>query len=100
MTETAMVSINEFNIPVTGIHADTTSKSVYGAYEDSNEEPENWEPVGTFSNKVDTAEYKAQNFEDKLYGNKYRFIVCHSNRLEKRKEKTLNNKIDKEKNPF
>ena len=215
MTETAMASINEFNIPVTGIHADTTSKSVYGAYEDSNEEdeavhitrghskdyrpdlkqivfglgttkdrvivmgdvadgntsdknwnkdilkelrksmtkyglsdfiyvadsaavteetlkrldgnkddeptitfvsrlpgnyklekelkakavenPENWEPVGTFSNKVDAAEYKAQSFEDKLYGNKYRFIVCHSNQLEKRKEKTLNNKIDKEK---
>ncbi len=125
MTETAMASINEFNIPVTGIHADTTSKSVYGAYEDSNKEnestitfvsrlpgnyklekelkakamenPENREPVGTFSNKVDAAEYKAQSFEDKLCGNKYRFIVCHSNQLEKRKEKTLNNKIDKEK---
>lgn len=33
-----MASINEFNIPVTGIHADTTSKSVYGAYENSTEE--------------------------------------------------------------
>lgn len=215
MTETAMASINEFNIPITSIHADTTSKSVYGAYENSTEEddtihitrghskdyrpdlkqivfglgttkdrvivigdvtdgntsdknwnkdilkelrksmtkyglsdfiyvadsaavtektlkrldgnkddeptitfvsrlpgnyklekelkakamenPENWEPVGAFSNKVDAAEYKAQSFEDRLYGNKYRFIVCHSNQLEKRKEKTLNKKIDKEK---
>lgn len=214
MTETAMASINEYNIPVTGIHADTTSKSVYGAYEDSNKEddavyitrghskdyrpdlkqivfglgttkdrvivigdvtdgntsdknwnkdilkelrksmtkyglsdfiyvadsaavteetlkrlkgnkddeptitivsrlpgnfkleeelkvkvmknPGNWEPVGTFSNKIDAAEYKAQSFEDELYGDKYRFIVCHSNQLEKRKEKTLDKKIDKE----
>ena len=214
MTETAMASINEYNIPVTGIHADTTSKSVYGAYEDSSEEndavyitrghskdyrpdlkqivfglgttkdrvivigdvtdgntsdknwnkdilkelrksmtkyglsdfiyvadnaavteetlkrlkgnkddeptvtfvsrlpgnfkleeelkvkamknPGDWEPVGTFSNKTDAAEYKAQSFEDELYGDKYRFIVCHSNQLEKRKEKTLDKKIDKE----
>ena len=28
MTETAMASINEFNISVTDIHADTTSTSV------------------------------------------------------------------------
>lgn len=38
MTETAMESINEYDIPVSGIHADTTPKNVYGAYENSNEE--------------------------------------------------------------
>ena len=38
MTEKAMASINEYNISVTGIHADITSKSVYGAYENSSEE--------------------------------------------------------------
>ena len=34
LTETAMMSLQKFNIPVTSIHADTTSKSVYGDYED------------------------------------------------------------------
>lgn len=48
------------------------------------ENPENWEHVGTFSNKIGAAEYKAQSLEDELYGDKYRFIVCHSNQLEKR----------------
>jgi len=38
MTETAMAIINEYDIPVTSVHSDTTSKSVYGAYENSSEE--------------------------------------------------------------
>ena len=33
MTELAMLIIKRFDIPVTSIHADTTSKSVYGEYE-------------------------------------------------------------------
>lgn len=32
MTETAMFSIKEYKIPVNSIHADTTSKSLYGKY--------------------------------------------------------------------
>jgi hypothetical protein len=32
MTEVAMSIIKEYNIPVKSIHADTTSKSVYGEY--------------------------------------------------------------------
>lgn len=40
MTETAMSIINKYDIPVTSIHADTTSKSLYGAYASSNDEGE------------------------------------------------------------
>lgn len=40
LTETAMSIINEYGIPVTSIHADTTSKSVYGDYEGSTEDDE------------------------------------------------------------
>ncbi|MCG8502424.1 MAG: DUF4277 domain-containing protein [Firmicutes bacterium] len=32
MTELAMLTINRFEIPVTSIHAETTSKNVYGEY--------------------------------------------------------------------
>lgn len=34
MTETAMFSIKEYKIPVKSIHADTTSKSLYGQYKE------------------------------------------------------------------
>lgn len=34
MTETAMFSVKEYNIPVRSIHADTTSKNLYGQYKD------------------------------------------------------------------
>lgn len=34
MTETAMFSIKEYKIPVKSIHADTTSKNLYGQYKD------------------------------------------------------------------
>lgn len=37
LTETAMSIINRYNIPISGIHADTTSKSLYGAYEGCND---------------------------------------------------------------
>lgn len=154
MIETAMASINEYNIPVTSIHADTTSKNVYGAYENSSEKDEavhiikghskDYRPdlkqivfgLGTTKDRVivigdvtdgNTSDKNWNNdilkelrksmtkygLSDFIYvadsaavteetlkrldGNKYRFIVCHSNQLEKRKEKTLNNKIDKEK---
>ncbi len=40
MTETAMSIINEYKIPITRIHADTTSKSVYGEYVDCEEDEE------------------------------------------------------------
>ena len=38
MTETAMSIIKEYNIPVNSIHADTTSKSLYGDYNDCDED--------------------------------------------------------------
>lgn len=37
MTETAMSIINKYKIPVKSIHADTTSKSLYGEYDDEDE---------------------------------------------------------------
>jgi transposase len=38
MTETAMFSIKEYKIPVKSIHADTTSKNLYGQYKDCEDE--------------------------------------------------------------
>lgn len=38
MTETAMSIIKEYNIPIKSIHADTTSKSLYGAYENNDDD--------------------------------------------------------------
>jgi transposase len=40
MTEAAMSIIKIYNIPVSSIHADTTSKSLYGAYESNGDEDE------------------------------------------------------------
>lgn len=40
MTEVAMSIINEYKIPVTRIHADTTSKNVYGEYTDCEDDEE------------------------------------------------------------
>jgi transposase len=38
LTESCMAAINEYGIPVPSVHADTTSKTLYGAYKDSVEE--------------------------------------------------------------
>lgn len=38
LTETAMEIINKYKLPIGTIHADTTSKTVYGDYDNSNDE--------------------------------------------------------------
>lgn len=38
LTETAISIINKYNIPIGAVHADTTSKSVYGEYDECNDE--------------------------------------------------------------
>ena len=214
MTETAMKIIQEYKIPVTSIHADTTSKSLYGEYKNQNEEdktilitqghskdyrpdlkqilfglgttkdriivtgnvcdgntsdkdwnkdilkelrnsmkqyglrdfvyvadsvaiteemlkslrgkateepaipfvsrlpgnykleqqlkskalssPYNWIDIGRISDKKESANYRIQCIEDELYNNKYRFLVCHSDHLSTRKDKTISKRIETE----
>jgi len=59
-------------------------------------ENNNWVELGKFSEKKNAASYKAQDFEDVLYGNRYRFIVVHSSNLDGRKRRSLDTKLKKE----
>jgi transposase len=56
-----------------------------------------WTEIGTLSEGKKAATYKSVSFERELYGDAYRFVVFHSSSLDKRKLKTLNSKIEKEK---
>src|SRR5665811_915370 len=56
-----------------------------------------WTEIGTLSEGKKAATYKSISFERELCGNTYRFVVFHSSSLDKRKLKTLNSKIEKEK---
>lgn len=56
-----------------------------------------WEEIGTLSQGKKAATYKSVSFEKELCGDIYRFVVFHSSSLDKRKLKTLNSKIEKEK---
>lgn len=56
----------------------------------------NWEMVGSLSDKKDAAIYQIQAFERQIKDLPYRFLVVHSNILDQRKEKTLNRAIEKE----
>jgi transposase len=56
-----------------------------------------WTEIGTLSEGKKAATYKSISFERELYGDVYRFVVFHSSSLDKRKLKTLNSKIEKEK---
>jgi transposase len=58
---------------------------------------DNWTEIGTLSEGKKAATYKTVSFERELYGDIYRFIVVHSSSLDKRKLKTLDSKIEKEK---
>ncbi|UZH07394.1 hypothetical protein ONG97_05630 [Heyndrickxia coagulans] len=55
----------------------------------------NWERVGSLSNKKDAAIYQIQAFERQIQNLPYRFLVVHSNNLDQRKE-NLNRAIEKE----
>src|SRR5665811_1730442 len=56
-----------------------------------------WTEIGTLSEEKKAAIYKSVSFERELCGDRYRFVVFHSSSLDKRKLKTLNSKIEKEK---
>ena len=56
-----------------------------------------WEEIGQISEGKRSANYKVQSYVDKLYGKKYRFIVCFSDHLNQSKESTIGRKILKEK---
>jgi transposase len=55
-----------------------------------------WENAGKFSKNDNASEYKVQSYIDELYGEKYRFVVCSSSELDKRKQKTLESNAEKE----
>lgn len=57
----------------------------------------NWNEIGTLSERKKAATYKSVSFEKELCGDIYRFVVVHSSSLDKRKLKTLDSKIEKEK---
>jgi transposase len=57
----------------------------------------NWTVIGPLSEGKKAATYKSVSFEKELCGDIYRFVVVHSSSLDKRKLKTLDSKIEKEK---
>ncbi len=57
----------------------------------------NWTEIGTLGEGKKAAAYKSISFERELCGDTYRFVVFHSSSLDKRKLKTMNSKIEKEK---
>ncbi len=57
----------------------------------------NWTEIGTLSKGKKAAFYKSISFERLLFGDLYRYVVVHSSSLDKRKLKSLNSRIEKEK---
>lgn len=55
-----------------------------------------WEDIGKLSKNKDAASYKLQSFSEQLEGKRYRFIVCHSDKLDKMKVKTIDKDIETE----
>jgi len=55
-----------------------------------------WNEIGKLSDKEDAATYKIQSFIENLEGKRYRFVVCHSNHLDERKERSIDKEIDTE----
>jgi transposase len=62
------------------------------AYENS----KGWEEAGSFSGREGASKYRIQSFQGELYGKQYRFIVCSSDELDKRKENKLVREMEKE----
>lgn len=55
-----------------------------------------WEYIGKLSEEKGAASYKVWDTTDAIDGNPYRFIVAHSDHLDKRKLKSIQKKIIKE----
>jgi len=58
-------------------------------------EQDQWCELGSTSEKKGAAEYRAQSFYEELYGRTYRFIVLHSSNLDGRRERGINNQLDR-----
>lgn len=59
-------------------------------------EQNTWNEIGRIALSNKGAQYKAQSFVDALDGRRYRFIVVHSDALDKRKAKSLQKALDRE----
>lgn len=60
------------------------------------ENRDGWEEAGSFTDKEGASKYKVQSFPGELYGRQYRFVVCSSDELDRRKEKKLLREMEKE----
>ena len=58
-------------------------------------ERNDWQSIGAVSEKTDAALYRSQSFEAEIKNRTYRFIVVHSSKLDGRKERGINNQLDK-----
>lgn len=56
-----------------------------------------WVDLGKPARGRNSASYKTQEFERSLYGRTYRFLVVHSDHLDRRKLKSLDHRLKKEK---
>ena len=54
-----------------------------------------WQSIGAVSTSKDAALYLCQSFEAEIEDRIYRFIVVHSSKLDGRKERGINNRLDK-----
>lgn len=59
--------------------------------------PKAWEDAGRLSDDSQAATYRIQSMNEKLNGRTYRFLVVQSSALDKRKEKTMQRELDREK---
>jgi len=57
---------------------------------------DNWLDLGKVSAGRKSASYKIQEFKKQLYGRQYRFLVVHSDHLDKRKLRGLNSRLKKQ----
>src|SRR5690606_38969323 len=55
-----------------------------------------WQEIGAIAPGKKAAQYKTQSFKEELEGRTYRFIVVHSSALDKRKTKSLDKRLERE----
>ncbi|MFW6130743.1 MAG: IS1634 family transposase [Atribacterota bacterium] len=62
-----------------------------------NKEEKQWENVGKLAEDENASKYKLTSYLRKIENEQYRFIVVRSSQLKKKKEHSLKNKLDKQK---
>ena len=55
-----------------------------------------WQSLGTFSDARDAARYRVCSYDHELYGHEYHFVVVHSSKLDGRKTKSIDRRLNKE----